>query len=527
MAISFSGLSSQLGTVLKKLTLKQKIGIGISAAASLIALIVLITWANKPSFGILFSNLDPQDASKILDKLKQESIPYEIGDGGKAILVPKEKVYELRLQMAGQGLPQTSVVGYEIFDKPTFGMTDFTQKVNYKRALEGELEKTILQLDEVDGASVHIVIPEKALFESEQKKTTASVFLKLKEGAHLNSDEIIGIQHLVAASVEGLDANDVTVVDSRGNLLSKKSDGIDALTSAQYELQSKVESYIASKAQTMLDAVLGPGNAIVRVNAQLNFDQVERTSEQYDPNSVVVSEQTMQDRSSVPADTSVSNSTHTNSITNYDVGKTVEKIVESTGGIKKLSVAVLVNGKYTEIEKGGKSSIQYAPRSEQEISQLTNIVKTAIGFDNTRGDEVSVVNIPFENPDREFMLKNKPGFKIQDYVDKLVILAAMIGAVIVFLSIFKKIKTKELAYEPAILLNQGRHIPSLGTTPSATAGAVPVGHPIDYKEGVQAAEYSEEILRANKIKEDVSTYIQNKPEDAAKLLKVWLTDSGE
>jgi len=532
MANSFSGHFSQLTTLVKRLPLRQKIGVGISIIISIIALVMLVTWANKPTFGVLFSNLEAQDASKIIDKLKQESIPYEIGDGGKAILVPKEKVYELRLQMAGQGLPQTSVVGYEIFDKPSFGMTDFTQKVNYKRALEGELEKTILQLDEVDGANVHIVIPDNALFASEQKKTTASVFLKLKDGAQLNPEAVSGVQRLVAASVEGLDPNDVTIVDSRGNLLSRKNDGIDALTAEQYEIQNKVESCVASKAQTMLDAVLGPGNSIVRVNAQLDFNQVEKTTEQYDPNSVVQNEQTMQERAAVPGDTSTANSMRTNSVTNYDVGKTVERIVGTTGGIKKMSVAVLVNGKYTSIEKGGESTVQYTPRTDQEISQLTNIVKTAIGFDNSRGDEVSVVNIPFENGDQSFMLKSKPGFKIQDYTDKLVILGAMIGAVVVFFSIFSRMKSKEAGvFEPAVILTQSRHIPSLTMPPSAATGssAAPrvgsaAARTAGNKENIQAAEYSEEVLRANKIRDDVSTYIQTKPEDAAKLLKVWLTD---
>lgn len=145
MANPISGYSSQLTSVLKKLTLGQKVGIGFSIVASIVALVMLVTWANRPTFGVLFSNLDPADASKIIDKLKQSSVEYQIGDDGKAILVPRDKVYELRLQMAGQGLPQSSVVGYEIFDKPSFGMTDFTQKVNFKRALEGELEKTILQ----------------------------------------------------------------------------------------------------------------------------------------------------------------------------------------------------------------------------------------------------------------------------------------------------------------------------------------------------------------------------------------------
>lgn len=520
MAKSFSGYSSQLTSLVKKLTLKQKVGIGVSVAISIIALVMLITWANRPVFGVLFSNLEAQDASKIIDKLKQQSVPYQIGEEGKAILVPKDKVYELRLQMAGQGLPQTSVVGYEIFDKPSFGMTDFTQKVNFKRALEGELEKTILQLDEVDGANVHIVIPEKALFESDQKKTTASVFLKLKDGARLGPEEISGVQHLVAASVEGLDANDVTIVDSRGNLLSRKSDGIEALTSAQYDMQNRVESYLANKAQTMLDGVLGPGNAIVRVNAQLDFSQVEKTTEAFDPNTVVLSEQSMQERSSVPGDTSANNPLRTNSVTNYDVGKTVEKIVGSMGGVKKLSVAILVNGKYTATDKNGERTVEYTPRSEQEISQLTNIVKTAIGFEVNRGDEVSLVNIPFENSDEAFLLKQKPGFRIQDYANKLVILVAMIGAVVVFLSIFNRIRKREAATsEPVAVLTHGRS--AVLTAPSAAR------HVPEHTESIQAVEYTEEALRANKVREDVGNYIQNKPEDAAKLLKVWLTDGGD
>ncbi len=515
--------SSQLSSLMKKLTLKQKVGIAASVVVSIIAVIMLVTWANKPTFGVLFSNLEAEDASKIIDKLKQASVPYELGDAGKAILVPKDKVYELRLQMAGQGLPKSSVVGYEIFDKPSFGMTDFTQKVNYKRALEGELEKTILQLDEVQAASVHIVIPEKALFESQQQKTTASVFLKLKEGAQLSPGEINGVQRLVAASVEGLHASDVTIVDARGNLLSQKTSGIDALTSAQYDLQSKVENYLANKAQTMLDAVLGPGNAIVRVNASLDFSQVEKTTEQYDPNSVVLSEQTMQQHAPVPGDTSNNGSGQTNTVTNYDVGKTVEKIVGTIGGVKKLSVAVLVNGKYTAIDKGGEQTVEYTPRSQQEINQLTSIVKTAVGFDPTRGDDVSLVNIPFENGDQAYMVKGKTGFRIQDYADKIAILGAMIGAVVVFLSIFGKMRRKgsELA-PPVVTAPQPRNTLATGAKPQAKLDEI-----MNTVQTIQAAEYSEETLRAQKIREDVSGYIQSKPVDAAKLLKVWLTEGAD
>ncbi len=522
MANSISSYSSQFTSVVKKLTLAQKVGLAAAFIASIVAVIALITWANNPTYGVLFSNLEAQDASKIVDKLKQASVPYQLGEDGKAILVPKDRVYELRLQMAGQGLPKSSVVGYEIFDKPTFGMTDFTQKVNYKRALEGELEKTILQLDEVEGASVHIVIPEKTLFESQQKKTTASVFLKMKDGAHLSDGEVNGVQRLVAASVEGLDPGEVTIVDERGNLLSRKSSGVDALTSTQYDTQTRVENYLANKAQTMLDAVLGPGNAIVRVNASLDFSQVEKTTEQYDPNSVVLSEQTMQQHSAVPGDTTNGNSGQTNTVTNYDVGKTVEKIVGTVGGVKKLSVAVLVNGKYTAIDKGGEQSVEYTPRSQQEINQLTNIVKTAVGFDPPRGDEVSLVNIPFENSDQAFMVKETPGFRIQDYADKLVILAAMIGAVIVFMSIFSKMRKKGSdLVQPVVTSHPRQTLASAGRPLAAREEAV------DTVQSIQAVEYSEEILRAQRTREDVGSYIQTKPVDAAKLLKVWLTDGGE
>ncbi len=522
MANSISGISSQISSVFKKLTLKQKAGIGVSVLISIVALIMLVRWANQPTYGVLFSNLQAKDASKIMDKLKQQSVPFEIGEGGKAILVPKDQVYQLRLQMAGAGLPQTSTVGYEIFDKPTFGMTDFTEKVDYKRALEGELERTILQLEEVRGASVHIVIPEKALFESQQQKTTASVFLKLKDGAHLSGGEINGIQHLVAASVEGLDANNVTIVDARGNMLSRKSDGLDALTSAQYDVEDKVDSYLASKAQSMLDAVLGPGNAIVRVTANLDFSQVDKTTEAYDPNSVVLSEQTMQNHATVPGDTASTGSSQTNTVTNYDVGKSVEKIVGSTGNIKRLSVAVLVNGKYTAIDKGKEQTVEYTPRSQQEVTQLTNIVKSAIGFDATRGDEISLVNVPFENSDQEFLLKQAPGFHIMDYADKFVILAAMIGAIVVFLSIFKRLKKKESeAAQPVAVLSNSRP-----TTLSPQGKHVEM-HPGERLEGIQAIEYNEDVLRATRIRDDVSNYIQTKPTDAAKLLKVWLTEGAE
>ncbi|HCV42271.1 MAG TPA: flagellar M-ring protein FliF, partial [Bacteroidetes bacterium] len=210
----------QIGGFMQRLSIGQKIMLVGVTLASIAAIVALITVVNRPSYGMLFSNLRPEDASKIVEKLKERSVPYTLDDGGKTILVPKQQVYDLRLSLAGEGLPQSSVIGYEIFDRTNLGVSDFVQKVNYRRALEGELARTILELEEVEGARVHIVVPEKALFKDDEKAATASVVLKLRSGKPLKRETVQGIAHLVASSVEGLETNNVTIVDSRGSLLS-------------------------------------------------------------------------------------------------------------------------------------------------------------------------------------------------------------------------------------------------------------------------------------------------------------------
>lgn len=353
---------------------------------------------------VLFSDLDPKDAAAIVEKLKEQNIPYELSDGGTAIRVPQSQVYELRLALAREGLPAGSTVGYEIFDRTNLGMSDFVQKLNHKRALEGELQKTIASFDEVQKVRVMIVLPEKALFEKDQKKPTASVLLHLKNGRSLSKLNIEGIQNLVASSVEGLSPADVTVVDQHGQILSqapRDNSTLAGLTATQYEQQQKVESYLTSRVQSLLDGVLGPGNSAVRVSVELDFTQREQTRENFDPDGQVVrSEERIaearrsQDSLDYPAVNSESNATKVR--TNYEISRTVERIVGGVGTIKRISASVLVNGITKIVEQDGKKVAQYTPRSSEELQKLTQIVRNAIGYDPERNDQVSVVNLPFD-----------------------------------------------------------------------------------------------------------------------------------
>lgn len=351
----------------------------------------------RTEYGVLFANLAEQDAALIVGKLKEAKLPYRLEQNGATILVPSSSVYEMRLQLAAEGLPQSGIVGYEIFDKNNIGITDFVQKLNYKRALEGELARTIKSLQEISGARVHIMVPEPTLFTEQEKPATASVLLSLKPGVHLKPNQIEGIAHLVASSVEGMKIENVTVVDSFGNVLSnaQQRDSLMSLTSNQLDMQRKVESYLSEKVQTLLDGVIGHNNSLVRVTAELNFDQVERNIEKYDPESPVVrSEQTTSDTRAEPGNTPGKSET---TVTNYEINKTIERAIDAVGSIKRLSVAVMVNGSYREtINDTGEKTTVYTPRSEEEMSKLAALVRNAVGYDPTRNDQVEVTNIAFD-----------------------------------------------------------------------------------------------------------------------------------
>jgi flagellar M-ring protein FliF len=386
---------------------------------SILMFTLLIVFANRTEYRPLFARLSGEDAGEIVRKLKEQKVPYRIEADGSAILVPADKVYELRLSLASEGLPQGGGVGFEIFDRKNFGMTEFVQKLNYQRALQGELSRTISQLTGVEQARVHLAIPAKSLFKDEEKAPSASVVLKMKTAAPPRDSEVQGIVHLVASSVEGMDPDNVSVLDSRGKVLSRTggSDLNGKMTSTMLEMQRSYEKTVEERLQSILDKAVGTGKSVARVNAVFDFKQVEKYEERYDPESTVVrSEQRREEKNGATAGASgipgvqsntgkatppaaaqpLSQGSKSDETMNYEISRSTARIIEPVGTLAKISVAVLVDGK-TEGAAGDGAKPRYTPRSADELQKIESLVKSAVGFNTERGDQVTVANIPFQD----------------------------------------------------------------------------------------------------------------------------------
>ena len=401
-------LFKNIGDFTSRMTPSQVMMLFGVIAGSIIGGVLLTGWISDVNYARLYSDLDEQAAGDVISYLSDNHIPYQITDNGAAIEVPSDQVYKARIAMAAEGLPRSGTVGYSIFDQNNLGMTDFLQNLNFRRALEGELTRTIMQLNEVQAARVHIVMPKDRLFKQDQKEATASVVLKLNGTGSISKRQLSGIQHLVASSVEGLKPGNITIVDYDGNLLSsgQKDDELAGLSSSQLEVRKQVESYLQDKTQTLLDGVLGVGTAAVRVTADLNFQQLERTAETYDPNTPAIRSEERSKQSANSTDKaqesseSATEDANETTVTNYELSKTVEHIINEIGSIERLSVAVMVDGSYSDVENAeGVVERIYQPRSQEELDRLSAIVKNAVGFDQTRNDQIEMVNIPFDRKD--------------------------------------------------------------------------------------------------------------------------------
>jgi flagellar M-ring protein FliF len=407
-------LATQLQALYSRLSTVQKGVLIGSILAAVVGFATLLLWSNEPEYRPLFTNLTQDDAAAIVDKLKEERLPYRLMAGGSSIAVPAEQVHESRLRLASEGLPKGGGIGFELFDRTNFNMTNFVQHLNYQRALQGELARTISQIAAVEQVRVHLVIPQKSVFLDEQQKPSASVVLRLRSGALLAKAQIQGILHLVASSVEGLQPAQVTIVDANGRMLAGGEDqqGFGHLSTGQLEFQHGLEREVERKIQSLLERAVGPHKAMVRVSATVDFQRVESTHEVFDPASTVVrSEQRGTEKSSgssgnpsgppgvasnVPGAQMTSPSTANSSsetqkqseTVNYEVSKSVKRVVEPVGQIKRLSAAVLVDGLYKDDT--------FVPRSDAEMKRYQLLVKTAMGFDGERGDQVEVINVPFD-----------------------------------------------------------------------------------------------------------------------------------
>src|SRR5258706_520884 len=296
-------LALQLAAIWKHLGLNQRITILMGAAVVLVGLISLGFWSSRGDYALLYGKLDDAEAAKVISALDEAKVPYRIGKSAGAIYVPVDKVHYMRMQLASRGIPRGEGVGFEIFDKANFGISDFVQRANYLRAVQGELARTISQLDEVESARVMIVMPENRLLTDSLRKPTASVFVRVKGNAQLPSSSVNSIRFLVANSVEGLQANNVSVVDNQGNVLSEnqENDSVAGLSGNQLSARRNFEQYLSTKAEGMLEKVLGPGEAVVRVSAEINWDTISRKEEKFDPDGQVARSTTINDENTATA----------------------------------------------------------------------------------------------------------------------------------------------------------------------------------------------------------------------------------
>jgi flagellar M-ring protein FliF len=525
--------------IFNKLSMQQRLLIGGIAVVSIVVLGFVLFSFNEPDYAALFTNMAPEDASKVVESLTSSKTPYKIEDNGSTIRIPKDKVYETRLSLASKGIPSSGIVGYEIFDKSTMGMSEFMQKLNYKRALEGELSRTIMQIDEVAGARIQIVVPQKTVFKEEEKEPTASVIIKLKGRSTLSEANINAIANLISSSVEGMRPGKVTILDTQGRLLSKELDEGPAARSSskQYEIKQNIESYLSQKAQSILDNVVGYGNAMVQVNADIDFDQVEKTMELYDPESqVAVSEQNIKGENSGKTSGDSTTANNENSTTNYEISKTLQKVIAGTGNIKRLSVAAVINDIPSTVKNGDNIKTVFKTRSEDQIRKLEEILKNAVGIDPQRRDQFSIVSMPFETTKEDGQEESGIASILNNekYTNYILLFVAVGAAMFILKGLMGRLKNEKILIgkvnSPALASSAGQDddlffVPpqqQLGGSERPSAALPPKKKKAILEVGDIEDEITDEAVQKKVQQEKIVNYVQKNPVDAAKLINAWL-----
>ncbi len=443
-----------LGLTQSPIGKKLMLGAGIAAVIAMMAAVWL--WSQKPDYKVLFSNFSDRDGGAIVASLQQLNIPYKFAEGGSAILVPAEHVYDARLKLASQGLPKGGNVGFELMENQKLGVSQFLEQVNFQRALEGELARSIQSVAAVQSARVHLALPKNSVFVRDQQKPTASVLLNLNQGRILDPQQVSAIVHLVASSVPDLPAKNVTVVDQSGNLLSNadRMAGNNGLDPSQLKYVQELQQNIVKRIESIITPIVGANNVRAEATADVDFSRVEQAAEMYKPNqtpeaAVVRSQQSSESKSTnganqasgvpgaltnqpqpnatapingapaaangapgAPAESATSNLQKDTTV-NYEVDKTIRYVQQPMVGLKRLSVAVVVNHRQT-VDKNGK--LISTPLSEAEKTQITDLVKEAMGYSKERGDSLNVVNSPFVAPAQE-KIAEVPLWKQPEMID--------------------------------------------------------------------------------------------------------------
>lgn len=518
-------------------------------AVVLLAFFVFVTTRlSSTDMALLYADLEAADSAKIVERLESLGVNYELRENGSQIRVPEDQVLRLRMSMASEGLPAGGSVGYEIFDRESaLGTTNFVQQVNHLRALEGELARTIASIAQVKSARVHLVIPQRELFSRDKPEPSASIILVQR--SPLERQQVLAIQHLVAAAVPGLKPTAISVVDERGNLLARGTDEDSAHPATADEMRRAYETRMRRAIEELLQRSVGYGNVRAEVTAEMNFDRITTNSEIYDPDGQVVrSTQTVEERSdstegaadgvtvanNLPDPTlqnsesqSRSTTARTEETVNYEITRTVETHVSEAGTVKRLSVAVLVDGIYTPAEDG---TLTYQPRSAEELEQIAKLVRSAVGFDASRGDTVEVVNMRFVDPTAEIKESDTLpfGFDKRDLFRLAEMLVLGIVAVLVMLLVVRPLIGRLLEQsqtndEPGLLSDQSTATPALAG-PAAVPGELPSPGQSDVATEIEKMIDINQVegrVRESSLKK-ISELVERHPEEAVNIMRSWL-----
>jgi flagellar M-ring protein FliF len=512
-------------------------------------------WLNAPTYSLLFADMDPESAGQIVTELKNRNVPFQLDAGGRGIRVPDDRVDELRLELSSQNLPASGRIGFEIFDRTQFGATQFLEQVNYRRALEGEIARTIATIAEVSSARVHIAMGKDSLF-GDPRPAKASVVLKLRGSRPPSAGTINGIGNLVASSVEGLRPEAVVILDSYGRPLARpEDDENDPLGTARMERQKKLETEMAARVVALLEPVVGPDRVRVNVAMKLDPTSSEETEERWDPNTVVRSKQTTADQSMGAGNAAIAgargnmpepppdanqpsraaqqasltgpSSSRSAETTNFEVSRTTRHVIQPPGDLARLSVAVILDDDQApKPGEDGSVTLVRKPRTREELQKIQGLVAAAVGLEPDRGDRLTVENVSFDEPVVE---QGPPPTMFEKYSPQIwdasrIAVVGLLGILALFVFVRPLMRKAGVDKKAQAQLAAAAAAPALAAVASGPRTVAELESEIDEELNAITAQYAES-RRLPVLTRRVSAVTVNEPESVAKLLRSWIADT--